>query len=822
MVEWNRKSRPLHSKGIELVLKWLQEIKGEYGCFENEAGSEILKTGALLLSSCWKHYSKLMHLEDRNFSRHYKEFLEQYLSGIQHCTHNRAEQHGGNKDVGVETRKFFLNCLCLLLGRFESKKFESIMAEFGMQISQVLLSQLHCTDEDVIAGTVCIFKAAVFTPNKSVGSSLADGTQMDDVLTSLLHLLDERDGTARAAIILIAEYCYMSTDSYCLQQVLMRIASGNDIQRMNAMDVLSELIHIALHSANDSSHLAWKDLANHLLDLLGDEVIVIREQASNLLSRIEPSLVLPALVRLAYSPNERVQSSASAALTAGLKYHNQKVEVICMLLDCLSNISQSLDLPKATGDIREGSKFDTEKVLRLIPEWSKSVQVWDSMIGPLIDKMFTEPANATIVRFLSYISEHLADAADVVLSRVLLQMKGLEEIDESFLSRWESRTYTGNDTVQQVLFEHLCPLLVIRLLPLRVFDDLNSSAMYGYVTKQGIPQDHGVINPIGHESVAALLLSRALARFEFEDVRKLAAELCGRIHPKVLFPIVASQLRQAVGLQDTWKIKACLFSVCTSLVVRGRDSIVHPDVLEIRKTLEMVLLWSSSDGDEVSKAQHGCIDCLALMICAELQAVGSQVSNSEKQGNPESAATRNSVLTHVIRQLIDDKNEILMNSTMGSEHPSHGAPLVHSFRLCMANVLISACQKISDTGKKRFTQRTLPRLINSVEAIMHPDIRAACVHVLFSAVYHLKSVVLPYSSDLLKLSLNFLKKESEKERMAGAKLIASLMASEDAILVNISGELLEARSILSDVCARDSSLDLQEVCRKLMACISFP
>jgi hypothetical protein len=32
----------------------------------------------------------------------------------------------------------------------------------------------------------------------------------------------------------------------------------------------------------------------------------------------------------------------------------------------------------------------------------------------------------------------------------------------------------------------------------------------------------------------------------------------------------------------------------------------------------------------VSKAQHGCIDCLALMICAELQAPESFASTSEK------------------------------------------------------------------------------------------------------------------------------------------------------------------------------------------------
>lgn len=48
-----------------------------------KAGSEILKTRALLLSSCWKHYGMLLHLEDKKFTKQYKELLDQYLSGVQ-------------------------------------------------------------------------------------------------------------------------------------------------------------------------------------------------------------------------------------------------------------------------------------------------------------------------------------------------------------------------------------------------------------------------------------------------------------------------------------------------------------------------------------------------------------------------------------------------------------------------------------------------------------------------------------------------------------------------------------------------------------------
>ncbi|KAK1401295.1 hypothetical protein POM88_000900 [Heracleum sosnowskyi] len=42
--------------------------------------------------------------------------------------------------------------------------------------------------------------------------------------------------------------------------------------------------------------------------------------------------------------------------------------------------------------------------------------------------------------------------------------------------------------------------------------------------------DYRYFNSSGTECVASLLLNRAFNRLEYEDIRKLAAELCGRIH----------------------------------------------------------------------------------------------------------------------------------------------------------------------------------------------------------------------------------------------------------------------------------------------------
>lgn len=83
--------------------------------------------------------------------------------------------------------------------------------------------------------------------------------------------------------------------------------------------------------------------------------------------------------------------------------------------------------------------------------------------------------------------------------------------------------------------------------------------------------------------------------------------------------------------------------------------------------------------------------------------------------NAGNAAMGSSVLAYVNNLLITDENEVVSASMLSSENSAFEASISRSFRLCMANVLISACQKISDSGKKPFARKTLPCLIRSVE-----------------------------------------------------------------------------------------------------------
>ncbi|KAL3533812.1 hypothetical protein ACH5RR_007333 [Cinchona calisaya] len=816
---WSRKSRSLHCRGLERVLKWLQSTRTQYVCFQNEADMQMLKTGIMLLSSCWKHYGMLSHLEDYNFPRQYKELLEEYLSGIQFYADNHADEPAADKDSGVETIKFFLNCLSLLLGRLDKKQLGTALAEHESLLSKVLISQFHSADEEVIDSAVYIFKAAIFrTHVTSSRDHNAEPREMNSVMPMLIHFLDERDAAAKAVVKLVAEYCTLCSDNHRLQNVLKGLIAGNFSQRMNAVDVISDLMHLSLEAGSSLSHQMWQDIADYLLQCLGDEELVIRTRASALLPIIDPSVILPAVVRLIYASNERVQSLASETLLAVLKRHKEESEVLCLLLDCLSNLCTTSDVPDATGDA-EGLKMDADRVLKLLPEWSKMVEDWNMIIEALLEKLFAEPSNAVMVRFLSYISEHLADLADLVFHRLLLYASGKNNIQES-----ESGTCQNVNSLDS-LFSHLCPLLVIRLLPLRVFDNLTSPLIYGEHFKENAMYDTGPLTVDDTECIGALLITRAFNKFEFEDVRKLAAELCGRIHPHVLIPIVSSQLQFAAKSEDTMKIRACLFSICTSLLVRGKDSYYHPGMSAIRKTINTILSWPSVDRNDVLKAQHGCIDCLAWMMCAELEGsepVKSSISTEActlQTDHCSELALESSVSTFVIGVLTGEDSDSI-SSGLGKWSKESPTTMHLSFRLCMANVLISACQKVSESGKKPLARKILPPVIRLFGVIVESDIRAGCNQVLFSVVYHLKSAVLPYSCDILKVALGSLRDGSEKVRLGGAKLLASLMASDEAIVHSISGGLLEARPVLHSISASDCSVEVRQLCQKLLACMT--
>ncbi|EPS58425.1 hypothetical protein M569_16390 [Genlisea aurea] len=153
------------------------------------------------------------------------------------------------------------------------------------------------------------------------------------------------------------------------------------------------------------------------------------------------------------------------------------------------------------------------------------------------------------------------------------------------------------------------------------------------------------------------------------------------------------------------------------------------------------------------------------------------------------------------------------------ESESDEADRCLSFRLCMANVLIVACQRIPDSGKKLFVKMITPRVVQSFQATEEAEIKAACVQILLSVAYHLKSYILLQSNELVDVALKCLRHGSVKEKMGGVKLVGCLMAGEEEVVDNISSGLMQARACLQDLLLSsdfDCEPDLRRICQQLL------
>ena len=85
----------------------------------------------------------------------------------------------------------------------------------------------------------------------------------------------------------------------------------------------------------------------------------------------------------------------------------------------------------------------------------------------------------------------------------------------------------------------------------------------------------------------------------------------------------------------------------------------------------------------------------------------------------DSAASGNSVVAYVIDCLLNEKRYRVSTSELDSQNCRDAATVPLPFRLCMANVIISACQKIPETCKKRFAALIFPSLLHAAEVLLY-------------------------------------------------------------------------------------------------------
>jgi hypothetical protein len=166
--------------------------------------------------------------------------------------------------------------------------------------------------------------------------------------------------------------------------------------------------------------------------------------------------------------------------------------------------------------------------------------------------------------------------------------------------------------VQSLLFERLRPLLVLRMMPPDIIDQ-------------------------EEQAVVALLGERISKPLEFDQVRKLAAEVFGQM---VSLPLVLRSctfglgcmlgLNDAIEGDDVLGAKAWVYSTCTAI---GLSRSFHtseetlrrhlPDVahavdcwLRVLQTGAPVPTPGTEDLSEEEKLSRGTTDCIAALLCA--------------------------------------------------------------------------------------------------------------------------------------------------------------------------------------------------------------
>ena len=177
------------------------------------------------------------------------------------------------------------------------------------------------------------------------------------------------------------------------------------------------------------------------------------------------------------------------------------------------------------------------------------------------------------------------------------------------------------------VFERLAPLLLLRTLPLEAWDD-----------------DH-LFSVDESPSVPDVLLDIALAGAdEYDEVRRVAAELHGRAHPDAASESRGIRLAEAVVDGRLGRARACMFSLCSSLAFRGIDACPsHSSTASPAATRAICARvlgdLGLDDSDQATKTRMGATETLASLVRAELEDADVDRPDDDTDGDGDDPPT---------------------------------------------------------------------------------------------------------------------------------------------------------------------------------------
>ena len=379
-------------------------------------------------------------------------------------------------------------------------------------------------------------------------------------------------------------------------------------QRANVLGVLLGMVE---QPAADSKGLPSKfkeQLATMLLERLADDDLSLRHEAAKILARVDPVYSVPQLCEKLVSSNERVRSAADKTLVHMLTGSPDPTWIATMLI----NAARTAEAPKAPlhpGDIGAISSFasrdcasspDAEKkvsrIMRVFELWANSDKVstttWRTKLIPfVVDGVLSSPKDGTWVQFASQLAERMggADCAPSLLKSVLHVLHRQPKLDASALDN-----DNGGELTNLLLFQRLSPLLLLRMLPFNAFGSTlvvsQHEAMPSSDDSVAPGQMRGVSLP-QQGSLFDVLFARTTTELEFDQVRRVAAELLSRLPADKVFPRVLARLEDKVREPSSLKAdptvaKVLVFVLCSGIGVQLANSAANGGKMNVTATTQ--------------------------------------------------------------------------------------------------------------------------------------------------------------------------------------------------------------------------------------------
>ncbi|KAI8927121.1 armadillo-type protein, partial [Entophlyctis helioformis] len=428
------------------------------------------------------------------------------------------------------------------------------------------------------------------------------------------------------------------------------ITSEHRSARQNGLFVLEQVIGIhktgieTLELSQLSAYLGEK-----LLACLGDADLTLRKQAIFVFSHLEPSQVIPTLAGRLTSRDERERSAAEESLVALMLQHKAFVHVLMTFIEYTrvidngkvykpmpvyqtpAEIGRMQQLP-SPGDAKEIGRT-VDRLVRVLAKYVSGLDAdrAASVVPALVAKLYGCPSDALLVRLMSTFAPLFVKSKNGTvraLKTCLSFMAHQPRLEDDFAAT------AATDDLQSLLFVRLCPLLILKIVPMAALDALPESLLIldnipafftgDRLPRQSLGDDTDSVGQAGHDSwtvqdtqsLVDHLIVRIEHPFEFKDVQRQACEVLAHLPLPILAPVLAAKLDTLTATSDSAGLRLYIFTACHAVAARGLPAIEMQFMdTVVPRLIRVMLTLSSTDNDEATaKAHAGAMDCLALCL----------------------------------------------------------------------------------------------------------------------------------------------------------------------------------------------------------------